>query len=338
MTRQTDPRIYLHRLVAGWDRLAQQDKRDVYNYSGILKELLFHSDLRFGEYIQYANEEGQFATRLSRWLDNVQSDREKQSLLKLASLIDFVDRQQMASLYRDAYKRIIMPWVTSDCGPGELLSDTFESMVRSRLKQYRFYSITESLNSPEFINKNSLSGLDKFDVLSEDPDKAITRLPSASLNIKGLIILEDFVGTGKQSGGVLTRVAKSRPSWQLVFIPLIILHDGYKKLLADSETSGVKISPVWVVDEHCCLTSTAQQSDRVEFPYVRAVVKSTATRVLKVLNEHDDPPKDAFGFRGVGALVVTYHNTPNNTIPLIHHRAPTWKPLFRRVHHSKDGL
>jgi hypothetical protein len=52
----------------------------------------------------------------------------------------------------------------------------------------------------------------------------------------------------------------------------------------------------------------------------------------------DDPPTHAFGFERCGSLVVTFHNTPNNTLPLIHHKSDRWEPLFRRIHHAKEDL
>ena len=43
-------------------------------------------------------------------------------------------------------------------------------------------------------------------------------------------------------------------------------------------------------------------------------------------------PHTAFGFKETGASFVSYSNTPNNTLPLIHHRPTTggWHPLFPR--------
>jgi hypothetical protein len=67
---------------------------------------------------------------------------------------------------------------------------------------------------------------------------------------------------------------------------------------------------------------------------VRGIVKNTAQRVLKAEDEFDDPPTDPFGYEDSGELIVTCHNAPNNTLPLIHHKAPLWKPLFRRLHHK----
>jgi hypothetical protein len=202
------------------------------------------------------------------------------------------------------------------------------------LREYRLYSITESFKSADFTNRNNLVGLPKFDVLTEDPLVAAQRIPDQSTGLKGLIILEDFVGTGKQSSSVLQMIAGLRPNWRILFIPLIIVGSvGDAPLAALAAGSAVEVHPVTVLDGSACLRDVPSPEEPEEFAYIRAVVKSTGDRVKRRLNEWDDPPDNEFGFRGQGAMVVTHHNTPNNTLPLIHHKAPEWDPLFRRIHH-----
>jgi hypothetical protein len=155
----------------------------------------------------------------------------------------------------------------------------------------------------------------------------------------GLIIFEDFVGTGKQAGRVLTEIKHLvAPHWKVLFIPLLVLKKGLKTLTKALEESGILVDPVWVVPSSSCLFEKPLHREPPDFKRIRALAKQTRRRVLEQYGSLDDPPSNPFGYKGSGALLVTCHNTPNNSLPLIHHRAPEWSPLFRRLHHSKEGL
>ncbi|MBI4256651.1 hypothetical protein HY626_01175 [Candidatus Uhrbacteria bacterium] len=338
MNQNRTTRAHLASLTREWEEAARLDT-DHYPYCGVLDEILFHADLRFSDYIQY-REEGEFPVRLRNWLGNVPRKREKQILFQLLPFLLFVDRWQLQSLHRDAYRRIIVPWVcngqlTSD----DILSSEYEILVRSRLKRYLLLSITESFSFPDFLHVNNLSGLPKPRILGEDKIqvKGLVQVPAGAA--EGLIIFEDFVGTGKQARGVLREIRRYAASdKRILFVPLIMLESGLKRLLPVGERTNIEINPVMVITNKACLQKDPFLGELDEFKYLRALVKVTAGRVLRSLGPLDDPPVNAFGYGDSGALLVTCHNAPNNTLPLIHHRAPNWNPLFRRVHHSKDGL
>ena len=246
----------------------------------------------------------------------------------------------MLSLYRDAYRRIIVPWVSmGTLSAEEMLSDDYEVKVRSHLREYMLFSMTESFSFPDFLHVNDLSGLPKPRILGEEKRRVKAMLPKPGTSAKGFIIFEDFVGTGKQAGNVLREVRRhTTPDWRILFVPLIMLERGVVKLRPVGAQANIEISPVMVVDNKACVQKEAVTGERTEFKYIRGLVKATETRALQSLGPLDDPPTNPFGYGDSGALLGTCHNTPNNTLPLIHHRAPHWNPLFRRVHHSKDGL
>lgn len=207
------------------------------------------------------------------------------------------------------------------------------------MNQYLLLSITESFGFSDFLHINDLHGLSKPFILGEKKEKVEDILPVPNSRRKGFIILEDFVGTGDQASGVLAEVRRHTPSeWRIIFVPLIILEQGLTTLANGHELADITIEPVLIIPNTACVREMPATEEPPEFKHIRALVKLTAKNVLERLGSHDDPPKDPFGYKGSGALVVTCHNTPNNTLPLIHHRAPDWNPLFRRVHHSKDGL
>ncbi len=342
MAKTAGVREELRQLAFSWESRARFDSRDLVPYMNMTDEILFHADTRFYEYIQYHRQEGEFPVRLKKWLDNVRTEREKKTLLSIIPFVLFIDRNQMLALCQDAFNRIIVPWISEgSISRQDMLSTDYELKVRMLLKKYPLYSITESFNFPDFINVNNLSGLRKPRILGEDGSRIEISLPRFDEEIRGLIVFEDFVGTGQQSKKVLDKVVGIIPkSWRIIFVPLIIMKKGLNAFLTKKTTLGssIEIRPVLVIPELDCIKERPVKKEPREFKTMRALIKSTQNTVLKPLDQLDDPPNNAFGYRGSGALIITSHNTPNNTIPLIHHRSPEWSPLFRRVHHSKDGL
>jgi hypothetical protein len=335
----SESKAYLYTLAKRWEDSARKEQRDHFPYQQLLDEILFHGDLRYVDYRQF-REEGEFPDRLKNWIENVAEDRQRKALFHLLRSLLFVDHSQMRALYRDAYRRIIVPWIFHDkVSPDYLLSRDYEVNVQSELRKYRFFSITESFSFPEFVQENSLGGLTKGVTLGEDKDKVRFLVPTDKSKALGLIVFEDFVGTGKQAGGVLTELTHHVPDhWRILFVPLIVLKRGLRALSAKLRRTKIEMEPALVVPNTSCLLEEPARNEPGEFKRIRTLLKRTSKRVLEPLEHGDDPPRDPFGYGGSGALLVTSHNTPNNSVPVIHHRAPEWSPLFRRIYHSEDGL
>ncbi len=327
----------LVKTVARWQQEADRDQTDNFKYNDFLDDLLYQADMRFSDYKQYP-EDGPFTYRLKKWIDNLYDDNEKKAMFRMLRWLVFVDNKQMQSLYRDAYRSKVVPWIENKMKKNDLLAIDYQHTLLRFLREYYFCSVTESFNVSFFKQVNSLGGLPKMDVLGEHKRIVRERIKEmiANKKKKGIVLFEDMVGTGNQAVSVLREIKKVSPTkWRILFVPLIIMNSGLKRL-RDEKITGIEIEPVLVVKENACVQPEAQAEEPPEFKYSRSLVKKTAPKVVIKLHPYDDVPKDAFGYEKSGALVVTSHNTPNNTLPLIHHRAPFWYPLFRRVHHKKD--
>lgn len=328
----------LYRLILAWEERSSGIEISGPSFRSMLDELLFHADLRFRDYIQY-KDEGDFSVRLSRWLSNVPSDREKYTLLRAASSLLFVDVSQTESLYRDAYRRCIVPWLlTPPPSPDEHFSPTHKLTTLAKLRSARLFSITSSLNVDLFLRANDLSGLPKPTTLGENPAAITPAMVSLSRRQTRCVVLEDFVGTGKQAVKVLAALRRHvGPEVPILFVPLLML-EGAKARLSSLRRRGITLSPVLTIPRYHCVSSDGYPGEHELHAELRALVRRTEARVTARLDEFDDPPGNPFGYGSSGALVLTAHNVPNNTLPLVHHRAPDWTPLFRRIHHSKDGI
>jgi hypothetical protein len=215
-----------------------------------------------------------------------------------------------------------------------LFSPDYDAKLIATFRRYSLLSITESFYFSDFRSVNNLVGLPKPIILGERI-KTIKALLPVSANVKGLIILEDIVGTGDQASRVLAAVKALAPSdWRILFVPLVMLEDASSKLLFP-DWPNLTVRPVLQVPTRDCLKHKPSEPENADFKQIRSLVSHTAQRVLEPFEPNDDAPIDPFGYKGCGALVVAYRNTPNNTLPLIHHLAPDWKPLFRRIHHGR---
>lgn len=329
------PRVLLRNMLKQWE-IATRDARDFFPFELLLDELLFHGDVRFDDYSP--RQPATFPKRLLRWLENVPDGPQRRHLFRLLQWLVFVDHHQMASLYRDAYRRVITTWATQAISADEHAAPDFDARLRDRLRGYRFLSITPSFKYVDFRNANDLSGIAQCLVLGEDLAAVPAIIATTiSAGCRGLVVLEDFVGRGKQAGKVLAALRRATPEViPILFAPIMALEDGIIRLRTRAELAGVLIAPVLTLSTQDCLATEVRPGEPDDFLYFRSIVKSTSKRVLRRLDKHDDAPKDPFGYESSGALVVPFHNTPNNTLPLIHHKAPDWDPLFRRIHHKQD--
>lgn len=335
----SEARAKLNEIVRRWEEEGRADPRDIYPYRNLLDELLFHADLRFKDYIQFQHE-GEFPVRLLKWLDNFENDNQRQALFKLLRWMIFVDHLQILSLQRDAFRRIVVPWLfDKEFGLELQLNSNFEKRTTDELRKYALFSITESFVFPDFIHINDLAGTAKPTVLGEKLDMVEAIIQPSLTSFEGAIVFEDFVGTGKQAGRIVAELRRcSGSDWRILFIPLIVLEKGLENLNKKLGSSGVTVEPALTIPSSSSLQKEPRADEPLEFKRVRTLIKQNAKRVLERLDSNDDPPKDPFGFGNSGALLITCNNSPNNTLPVFHHKAPRWEALFRRVHHSKDHL
>jgi hypothetical protein len=116
-------RSELYGLTRTWDAQDRLDSRDRRDYQEVLDEILYHADMRFIDYI-HGSRDGEFPVRLKKWIENGRSPQHQKTLLRLVEHLLFIDRLQMLSLHRDAFRRAITPWLRSKEEPSQLLSPT----------------------------------------------------------------------------------------------------------------------------------------------------------------------------------------------------------------------
>jgi hypothetical protein len=336
-TANVNARAQLSTMIRSWDQ-EPDSSIDKELFRDILDEVLFHGDHRYSHYRPHSNE-GMFPARLLQWLQNLTSSIDQQQLLQLLRHVAFIDDRELEALYIDAYRRIIVPWSMRLTGRTilNLLEYTSEHSLRATVTTYALASITLSFSTTQFIQINELVGLPDPVVLGDTVDEAIARVSSTQIfsRAKACIVMEDFVGTGDQAGTILQAIRKQLPpTIPIIFVPLVCLEigrDTLESILLDS----VQVAPVLIIPKRTCILPDPQPDEPLEFQGFRQIIRNTSKIVRKCFNSFDVPPSSPYGYKNSGALYVSSHNTPNNTVPLLHHKAPRWEALFRRHHHQR---
>ena len=294
--------------------------------------------------------EEEFEDRLIRWLDNVPSESDKRTLLRLLTQLFYIGPVEFEELYRCAYEGPIARWLI-DCEKIDVCAAGAENALATAASETWFCPITDSFRINAFFHINNLAAggslrpdwrsLCKF----ADAQKLIDFC--VKNRIKRLVLLEDFVGGGSQSLKAVEFATKSLTALQVLFVPLIICPDGVKNarsLIVEMNAlrpRALQYQAVLELPPSAFLTRT-QSPFQAGDPYIdtiRELIERTYPKVSGgVVN---GKPYDPFGYppppqSPTGGLVVMFSNTPDNTLPLVQWRpkSNTWSPIFPR--HSRD--
>lgn len=144
--------------------------------------------------------------------------------------------------------------------------------------------------------------------------------------IKYLVLFEDFSGSGSQCKRA-TEFALGAFEGPILVVPLVICSPGDNLLRQLAEQVGGRLTyePVVVISEDCLIRKDSVSTEPSSFSSLRLAMQNGYRKGGFSL------PGDEYGFDGVGSLISTYSNCPNNTPPIFHAKSDTWPfPLFPR--------
>lgn len=337
----------LREIVGIWDATSTDDDITVTSkYLEILKHLEFLGGSEWANYLPAHSPRfpKDFMTRLAAWIGNVSDTADQQLLLEYAQRLCFFSHEDFIALYRSAFNGPITRWVIEKANL-RFNSDDFQDRLDDELHSHTWYCpITDSMDINEFYHVNHISGVEHrpsfatlamLDPITMDPDSAILEKlrifmskpdrRASSRPLKRLVLLEDFIGSGTQMKSAIEWAA-NKLKVQTLVVPLVICAPGQTAL--DALTSCLKdlvsYSHIVRISEDELLGANGK--DHKRWPRSSDMEKLAA----KVHNRVGKKPN--LGYKSTGCSVVTFSNTPNNSLPLIHHQAKggTWSPLFPR--------
>ena len=345
----------LNTLIAQWDLDPMRQSRG-YDAAQKHKPLSFQSILEGMEYAekqwlgtylptQSGPHPSEFFDRLLLWMKNAGLDDEDASVLfEFASQLLFFSADDFQALYRNAYTGPITRWIASQIAMRIDAPYWQEELVLQRDSRTWYCPVTDSMDIASFYHLNQLAGIPHrpgFRSLNRfhADGKALTEYMTES-GLDRLVLLEDFVGTGSQTAGVVRWAVESLGK-SVLFVPLIIAPDGLRRLKQLESALGsakLQVSPI-VELEPSDFISPATDEAAPLFSAIRALADRLHSSVRGTTpDDLKKSPHSSLGFKRpgdsyVGATLVMHSNCPNNTIPLVHHHGPAtqWRPLFPRV-------
>lgn len=291
----------------------------------------YFAEWRYNQYLPTVGPYPDFMERLRAWLDKLHDEEDQKLLFRLIPHIFFITQREFATLYRVAFKGVITRWLIDAAGISFSV-DSIESFVLLAEKETWFCPITDSMEIAAFYHANRIEGQDLrpdwYSLAKLGCREEILRYMD-NKGLKRLVLLEDFVGSGSQIADVLRFAASLSSSIPILAVPLIICPKGVE--LAKSlvgKYDNLQITPILPLPEETFVNPVPVPNEPNVFGSIRDLIKRIADRVSgsPAGNNYYGP----FGYNGTGALVVTYSNCPDNTLPVIHYESSSWKALFPR--------
>ena len=241
---------------------------------------------------------------------------------------DFFSRDDMAALQISALRTQVVPWLVQQKGI-DLMSGSFEEEVRRALEETCFCPLTDSMRINAFFHVNGLQEQKlrpDFVSLSQLGDIQKIKQHFAATNTSRLVLLEDFVGSGRQTGAAI-EFAATQLGMPVLVVPLVICPTGHGEFVKlASKHAALTYAPVVALDRELFLSDTARTQEPTFFRRLRGIVESTRDRVCY------DAADSQYGYDKTGGLVVLFSNTPNNSLLILHRtKWPSWRALFPRA-------
>ncbi|MFT3869808.1 MAG: hypothetical protein QM715_15265 [Nibricoccus sp.] len=346
--------LELQRLIKNWDLTQGPDLEPglASQYQAIYDRLQWFSDNDWRNYLPTKNPafNADYMVRLAKWMGNVKTDEERQLLLKYARRITYFSQDDMEALYQTAFTGPITQWIIEK-EKLSLLDPKFQIRLQEELHTLTWYCpVTDSMKIADFLHINLITEnyrpcfRDHYHFKSpEEVDGTIAKFkkymskPNSSAgapSLKRLVLLDDFVGSGTQVTGPIKWAAQNL-NVPILFIPLVICAPGLSKINdLRKDLPNLDVSPIIVLSEENLLGPKRRGKEGIE---IAAEIEKLANSTFGLVagSTHTDKntsPYTAFGYQETGATYVSHSNTPNNTLPLVHHKSVTgnWQPLFPR--------
>ncbi len=280
---------------------------------------------------------------VKRWLDNFSEDDDinpSERLHALYILSQFMYfssrevRELIKSVYRDLYKYPIVEAIrknNSDTTDIKIINSEY----KEELKKTRFLGVGNPSESGShllyyFRQENSLSRK-IFINAHEIFDLASGELKFSNPDIKRYVFIDDFCGAGTQAQryckDLVERIKNENPNVNVWYFVLFAQKDGLKFIGDNSKFD--RCDSVYKFDEtYKCFGDKSRyepdSSTGLDWGFAKVMAERYGLRL-----EPDDP----LGHDDCQLLIGLFHNTPNNTLPIIwydNQEKASWEPIFRR--------
>jgi hypothetical protein len=283
----------------------------------------------FIDYIPSFNSSS-FLERLNGWVTRgVPADADRKTLLELVLELTYIGHQERLALFQLAFHGPIARWLLDAAGialDDANLDTEFERAVRGCW----FGSITD-MDIGTFCRVNGIRGQElRPDWNSLATFASVDRLRDwmRLKNFARIVLIEDFVGSGRQAEDAILWLGENFGSVPILFCPILICREGSTRIAKlVRRFSEFSFAPLFETNERMILSVRP----RLNEPTLHQRIRELAIRVHPLVRGGRPTPRNPLGFDSTGALVVMHTNCPNNAPPLIHHDSSRWTALFPRA-------
>ena len=269
----------------------------------------------------------EFMLRLDLWLDRFRNEEEQIVAFQSIEYFFFAGTKEFNELYRCAAVEIERWLISRQAALNPFHSDT-DKKVQAILKRSWICPVTDSLRINDFLHITNITALDfRADWYNLSKVGDCEQIRNKSKNVKYLILLEDFSGSGTQLLKVLQFALKTT-ELEILLLPMIACAPSKEKISSFIKKNGkgrVDFVPIVLLDENCLVGPEKHKDEPKLFERLREVMQASVT------NPKYGKP---YGFGKVGSLATTYSNCPNNTPPIYHNRLKNHPALFPRLHRN----
>lgn len=272
-----------------------------------------------------------FLSKLNIWLCNFDTEEQQWAAFRSVEYLFFAGQDEFEELYRCALQHKIVPWLI-DQAQIDIFGIDAETQIDSELCACWPCPVTDSLRISAFLHISRMSGKPyrpDWASLKQFSCKEKIEEYKKTENIKYLVLLEDFVGSGGQVVRVL-KFAFEVFTGPIFLVPLIICAPGDRKireLISSSRRKDISYNPVLVIEDSCLISEIPQSSEPKLFAELRGAMDAGYKKIAK----NEELNGKGYGWEATGSLMVMHSNCPNNTPPIYHYSSSNWQPLFPRA-------
>jgi len=316
-------------------RWASEENGDT-DFNSLHAEINYLATKRFDRYVPTFGSFENFASRLEKWLENSIPEEDRKVLFRMVLHLFFLGHEELIALQRAAFRGPVVRWLINTLS-STLDEVDLDAKLEAAIQRTWFCPITDSAGIQDFYHVNRITNVEdriQWRAFARITGGDSTKLQEymAKSGLSTVALIEDIVGSGSQMSD-LEPLFKTLPgSTPVLLCPLIVCPKGAQvgRFLA-SKYSNVSFDPVLELPNHSFVTALPDPDE----PAFYAAVRDLIQRTYLVVSSGEPAsntvkPYGPFGWQNTGALIVTYSNTPDNTLPVIQHSSQTWNPLFPR--------